>query len=113
MSHSNQVACVCACVLACMYVCMHPSRWANTVSIHSSGVSTSESEPEEARTRVPVDMRSFFDCYHVHSVPRFPKTGEDGSQFPFLLLREKGQAYSSLTHFSISPSPEPTGWKRE
>lgn len=135
VSRSNQVACVClcvclricvpACMCACMYVClrvcvsacmcacMHPSRWTNTVSMHSSGVSTSESEPKEARTRVPVDMRSFFDSCHVRSVSHFPETGEDGSQFPFLLLpREKGQAFSSLSHFSISPSAEPAGWGR-
>lgn len=105
--------CMYVCVLACVCVCMHPSRWTTTVSIHSSRVSTSESEPEEARTRVPVDMRSFFDFCHVHSVSHFPETGEDGNQFPFLLLlREKGQAFASLNHFSISPSPEPAGWGR-
>lgn len=111
VSRSNQVACVClcACLRVCVHACIHPAGPTRSVCIALGSPLLSLSP-----TRVPVDMRRFLDSFHVHSVSHFPETGEDGSQFPFLLLpREKGQAFFSLSHFFfISPSPEPAGWGR-
>lgn len=93
---------------------MHPSLWTEVAATCTSGVSVSESE--EARMKVPVDMKTSDSC-HFFLFPTCPEAGEDGNHFLFLLLPLVVCAYPEIWErhslvwaiLVISPSPETPG----